>query len=88
MFNLFKKRRVSSENTLGNSKELDLEEYLVDVEGPDRDLNYAIKNGSKKVIGLINKHSQKESSTVSRLLVKQLFTVIAKTDINDKKVIN
>ncbi len=66
----------------------EFESYLKPVEGPDRDLNFAIKTGSKKTIGLINKLSQafdRFDSASLFLIVQQLFVLTASIDINDRK---
>ncbi|MFS6537625.1 hypothetical protein V6D52_09935 [Idiomarina loihiensis] len=64
------------------------ENFLEAVEGPDRDLNFAIKSGSKKTLGIIGKLSQNVNAyddEAKHTLVRQLFSLAANIDLRDKK---
>lgn len=64
------------------------ENFLEAVEGPDRDLNFAIKSGSKKTLGIIGKLSQNVNAyddEAKHVLVRQLFSLAANIDLRDKK---
>ena len=55
------------------------ENFLEAVEGPDRDLNFAIKSGSKKTLGIIGKLSQNVNAyddEAKHILVRQLFCLL------------
>ena len=63
------------------------ENFLEAVEGPDRDLNFAIKSGSKKTLGIIGKLSQNVNAyddEAKHILVRQLFSLAANIDLRDK----
>jgi len=62
--------------------------YLEAVEGPDRDLNFAIKSGSKKTLGIISKLTQNVNAydnEAKHLFLQQLFSVAANINLTDKK---
>lgn len=62
--------------------------YLEPIDGPDRDLNFAIETGGKKVIGLVNKLTldyDRLSPADAKAFALQLFALTASTDIGAKK---
>ncbi|WP_445363542.1 DUF6892 domain-containing protein [Microbulbifer sp. ANSA003] len=64
------------------------DEFLAPIDGPNKDLNFAIKSGKKKIAGVINKLTldfQLVSSADAEDITKQLFLLAANVDLNEKK---
>ncbi|WP_444944722.1 DUF6892 domain-containing protein [Microbulbifer sp. ZKSA006] len=83
--------RKKNKEPINPPKEIDVksfDEFLLPIDGPNKDLNFAIKSGGKKIAGVINKFTldfQLVSSADAKDITKQLLLLAANVDLKEKK---